>query len=215
MIRVVILGAGGHGQVVADILLRSHDAGTNCKPIGFLDDNFSLAGRTILGLPVLGTIAQLDEIEHDALIVAIGENRVRSQLLKAMQTRGEQIVNAVHPAAVLAPDVCLGQGAMICAGVVVNTGTILGDGVILNTGCTVDHHNRIGNYVHVAPGAHLGGNVTIGEGTLVGIGAIVIPQVTVGEWSVIGAGSIVTKDIPAYATAVGAPARVIRRLRSE
>lgn len=207
----MILGAGGHAQVVADILLRAHEAGADCQPIGFLDDDPTLIGTTIVGLPVLGTIIQLDEFDHDALIVAIGDNRTRARLFESVRARGKLVVNAIHPAAVLAPDVRLGEGVMICAGVVVNTCTVIGDNVILNTGCTVDHHNHIGSHAHIAPGVHLGGDVTIGEGTLVGIGASVIPQRTVGEWSVIGAGSVVTKDIPAYVTAVGAPARVIRR----
>ena len=196
--------------MVADILLRAHDAGTDYKPIGFLDDASALAGTTIMGLPVLGAIAQLDEFDHDAVIVAIGDNRIRARIFESVRARGERIVNAVHPAAVLAPDVRLGEGVMICAGVVVNTGTVIGDNVILNTGCTVDHHNRIGSHAHIAPGVHLGGDVTIGEGTVVGIGATVIPQRTVGAWSAIGAGSVVTRDIPAYATAVGMPARVIQ-----
>ena len=211
MQRVLILGAGGHAQVVADILSRAHDAGTNCEPVGFLDDNPSLTRTAIVGLPVLGAIAQLDEFDHDAVIVAIGDNRTRSRILASVQARGEHIVNAIHPAAVLAPDVHLGEGVMICAGVVVNTGTVIGDSVILNTGCTVDHHNHIGNHAHIAPGVHLGGDVAIGEGTVIGIGSTVIPQRTVGAWSVVGAGSVVAKDIPAYATAVGMPARVIRR----
>ena len=211
---VLILGAGGHAQVVADILMRAYEAGATCKPIGFLDDDSALAGTTIMGLPVLGTIAQLDEFDHDAVIVAIGDNRTRARIFESVQARGEQIVNAIHPAAVLAPDVCLGEGVMICAGVVVNTGTVIGDDVILNTGCTVDHHNHIGNHAHIAPGVHLGGDVTIGEGTVVGIGATVIPQRTVGAWSVVGAGAVVTKDIPAHATAAGVPARVIQITRS-
>ena len=209
MQRVLILGAGGHAQVVTDILLQSHDVGSNCQPIGFLDDDPALAGTAIMGLPVLGTIAQLDEFDHDAVIVAVGDNRTRACIFESVRARGERIVNAVHPAAVLAPDVRLGEGVMICAGVVVNTGTVIGDNVILNTGCTVDHHNRIGSHAHIAPGVHLGGDVTIGEGTLIGIGSTVIPQRTVGAWSVVGAGSVVTKDVPAYATAAGMPARVI------
>lgn len=210
MPKVLILGAGGHAQVVTDILMRAHEAGSNCEPIGFLDDNPPLTGTVILGLPVLGTIAHLDEFDHHAVIVAIGDNRTRARIFESVRGRGEQVVNAVHPAAVLAPDVCLGQGVMICAGVVVNTGTVIGDNVILNTGCTVDHHNHIGNHAQFAPGVHLGGDVTIGEGTVVGIGASVISQRTIGAWSAVGAASVVTKDIPAHATAAGMPARVIR-----
>jgi len=211
MIRVLILGAGGHAQVVADILLRAHQAGANLCPVGFLDDHSMLIGKTIMGLPVLGAIGQLDELDHDAVIVALGDNRTRARLFESVRAKGEKIVNAIHPAAVVAPDVRLGRGVVICAGVVVNTGTVIGDDVILNTGCTVDHHNHIGDHAHIAPGVHVGGNVTIGEGSLVGIGAVVIPERTVGAWSVIGAGSVVIRDIPAYARAVGVPARVIKR----
>jgi sugar O-acyltransferase (sialic acid O-acetyltransferase NeuD family) len=210
-IRVLVLGAGGHAQVVADILLRAYDAGSNCQPIGFLDDDPALMGTVIMGLPVLGTIAQLDEFDHDAVIVAIGDNRIRARIFKSVRARSKLVVNAIHPAAVLAPDVRLGAGVMICAGVVVNTGTVIGDNVILNTGCTVDHHNHIGSHAHVAPGVHLGGNVHVGEGILLSIGTIVIPGRSIGDWAVVGVGSVVTKDIPAYATAVGMPARVIRR----
>ena len=109
MQRVLILGAGGHAQVVADILSRAHGAGTDYKPVGLLDDDPALAGTTIMGLSVLGTIAQLDEFDHDAIIVAIGDNRTRTHIFESVRARGERIVNAIHPAAVLAPDVRLGE----------------------------------------------------------------------------------------------------------
>ncbi len=203
----ILVGAGGHGQVVADILLRVYEGGARWKPIGFLDDDSSLIGTAIMGLPVLGNISGLREVNHDAIVVTIGNNRTRAQIFRSAQEEGERFVNAVHPTAVLAQDVRLGEGVMVCAHAVVNTGTVIGDNVILNTGCTVDHHNHIASHTHVAPGGHLGGNVRLGEGAMIGIGSAVIPGRFVGEWAVVGAGAAVVKDIPPHSTAVGVPAR--------
>lgn len=208
--RVLILGAGGHAQVIADILLRAHDAGSTVAPIGYLDDDPRLSGRVFLGLPVLGPLSQLAAIEHDAVIVAIGDNGVRCHLFESLRQQGECFAMAIHPHATLSSDVQVGPGTMICAGVVVNTGSTIGVNVILNTSCTVDHHNRIGDHAHIAPGAHLGGEVTIGEGTLIGIGATVMPRCQIGAWSVVGAAALVHHDLPAHVTAVGVPAQVIR-----
>jgi sugar O-acyltransferase (sialic acid O-acetyltransferase NeuD family) len=211
--RVLILGAGGHAQVVADILMRTQEQTGSVHPIGYLDDDLALAGQSFIGLPVLGAIACLSEIEHDAAIVAIGDNATRQRLFEPIQSLGENLIVARHPAAVVAPDVCIGPGSMICAGVVVNPGTVIGANVILNTGCIVDHHNHIGDHVHIAPGANLGGEVTIGKGTLVGIGAVVMPQKRVGDWSMVGAGSLVHRDLADHVLAVGVPARVIRHVQ--
>ena len=210
--RVMILGAGGHAQVVADILLRTRDVGSETDVVGYLDDNSALIGHWFLSLPVLGTIACLPDFPHESLVVGIGNNRIRHRLFGTFLHQGARFATACHPKAILAPDVSIGDGTVICAGVVVNTGSRIGADVILNTSCSVDHHNSIGDHVHIAPGVHLGGDVTIAEGTLVGIGATVIPQRIIGEWSIIGAGSVVSKDIPPHSMAAGAPARVIRRL---
>jgi sugar O-acyltransferase (sialic acid O-acetyltransferase NeuD family) len=212
--QVLIIGAGGHAQVVADILLRTQEQHPSAQLIGYLDDNPALHGQRFLNLPVLGAIDQLASIPHDAVIVAIGDNRTRAGIFAAIQVRGEKIINAIHPSAVIASDVRLGQGVMICAGVVVNTGTTIGDNVILNTSCSVDHHNHIAAHSHVAPGVHLGGDAHVGEGVLVGIGTAVIPGCSVGDWAIVGAGSVVTRDIPPFVTVLGAPARVIRRHES-
>ncbi len=207
--HVVILGAGGHAQVVADILLRMAEAGGRLEPLGYLDDNPALAGRQFLGLPMLGALSDLPNILHDAIIVAIGDNATRRRLFGQMQAQGERFAMACHPSAAVAPDVAVGPGTMICAGAVVNPGSAIGANVILNTGCTVDHHNRVSDHAHLAPGVHTGGEVSIGEGVFVGIGATVIPGRTLGAWSTVGAGSLVTKDLAAGVTAVGMPARIV------
>lgn len=212
-LRVLILGAGGHAQVVADILLRMRDAGAAITPIGYLDDNISLAGHTFLDLPILGRIDEASNIDHDAAIVAIGHNTTRKRIYAALMAQNERLVIARHPRAIVAPDVLIGPGTVICAGVVVNPGSAIGANVILNTGCTIDHHNTIGDHAHIAPGVHLGGDVHIGSGTLVGIGATVIPQRSVGAWSAIGAGSVVTKNMADGVMAAGNPARVIRTIQ--
>ena len=209
--RILILGAGGHAQVVADILQRMAEAWAGVTPLGYLDDDAALAGRRLLGLPVLGTLADLPAVAHDAVVVAIGDNATRRRVFERLAAAGERFAVARHPAAVVAPDVVPGPGTMICAGVVVNPGSAIGANVILNTGCTVDHHNRVGDHAHLAPGVHTGGEVTVGEGAFVGIGATIIPGRTVGAWSRVGAGSLVTKDVAPGATAVGMPARTVAR----
>jgi sugar O-acyltransferase (sialic acid O-acetyltransferase NeuD family) len=208
--RVVILGDGGHGQVVADILWHMRDTGDRVLPVAFLDENRVLHGQFFRETPVVGGIGQLGEVEHEAVIVAIGSGSIRQRLFGSLQEPGEQFIAARHPTAVIAPDVSIGSGTMICANVVVNTGAIIGQNVILNTACTVDHHNRSGDHAHIAPGAHLGGDVQVGEGSLIGIGAVVLPQIEVGSWCTVGGGSVVIQNMRNGATAVGNPARVIK-----
>ncbi|HET8761735.1 MAG TPA: acetyltransferase [Nitrospiria bacterium] len=206
--RVVIVGAGGHGHVVADIFLaRSRSEAV--RVVGFLDDDSSLHGTQIMGIPVIGSFERLGDVEHDGVIVAIGTNRTRGRVFDACKARGERLVNAIHPAAVVGTGARFGEGVMVCAGVVVNPLAVIGDDVILNTSCTVDHHVGIEAHAHVGPGVHLAGEVRVGEGALVGVGANVIPRCAIGAWSVIGAGSAVITDVPAETTAVGVPARVI------
>jgi sugar O-acyltransferase (sialic acid O-acetyltransferase NeuD family) len=201
--RVVILGAGGHAQVVADILWRMRDAGQGILPLAYLDDNVALHGQMFLDVPVLGSMDRLSEIDYEAVIVAVGGNRIRQRLFLDLQAQGATFAVARHPTAVIAPDVHIGPGTMICANVVVNTGAVIGQNVILNTACTVDHHNRIGDHAHIAPGVHLGGDVRVGEGVLVGIGATVLPQCYLGAWATVGGGGVIVKDVAEGETAVG------------
>ncbi len=211
MKRVIILGAGGHGQVVADILLAMNAGEANLAILGFVDDDDRLRGQKLLGLPVLGPVNSLPEHSPDAVVVAVGDNAARARLASRITDGGLRLFSAIHPRSVLGTDVEIGAGSMVCAGVVVNTGVRLGAGVILNTGCTVDHHGKISPFCHIAPGTHLGGEVILGNGTLIGLGAMVLPRVRIGAQVVVGAGAVVTADVPDGCTVVGMPARPLVR----
>jgi sugar O-acyltransferase (sialic acid O-acetyltransferase NeuD family) len=206
--KVVLLGGGGHAQVVADILRSQELTGEQIFFVGYLDDRAD-ALRGSLGADVLGTIADCAVTVHDALIVAIGRNAVRLQLFTQAASRGEQFAIARHPSATMASNVRLGPGTMVCAGVVVNTMAVVGANTIINTSASVDHHCDIGSHAHIAPGVRLGGEVKVEEGALIGIGAVVLPGRTIGAWATVGAGAVVLDDVAPYATVVGVPARAV------
>ena len=203
----MIVGAGGHGQVVADILRAARATGRDVELVGYLDDRKAVHGHTLAGARVVGPLAILRDAPHDAVIVAIGDNKARAAIARRLVDSGTPLATAIHPSAVVAADVTVSDGSMLCAGAVVNTGTVIGRGVILNTACSVDHHTTVGDYAHIAPGVHMGGEVTVGEGALVGIGAVVLPRVTIGRWAIVGAGAVVTRNVPDGAIVIGNPAR--------
>jgi sugar O-acyltransferase (sialic acid O-acetyltransferase NeuD family) len=201
--RLVIVGAGGHGRVVADIidLLKKQ-----IKLIGFLDDDIRLKGKIINNKPVLGRTRALRDIEYDEVVVTIGDNILRKKLFFDILNYGNRFSTICHPNSIISPTVELGQGTQIIGGVVVNTGSRIGQNSIINTGCTIDHDNWIGDHVHIAPGVHLGGSVVIDDDTFIGMGVIVAPQCKIGKGCIIGAGSIVLKDISDGQFAYGTPA---------
>jgi sugar O-acyltransferase (sialic acid O-acetyltransferase NeuD family) len=208
--KILIVGAGGHGQVVADILEAQRVAGDDVHVIGFVDDDPELLGRHRLGRPILGSLADITRLGHDGVVLAVGDNSRRACLDEDMRRAGQRFVIAKHPSALLASDTSVGDGSMICARVVVGCCSRVGRGVILNTACTVDHHARLDDFVHVAPGVHIGGDVSIGSRSMLGIGAIVLPGVSIGCDAIVGAGAVVTRDVPAGTTVVGVPAVPIR-----
>ena len=203
--KTVIVGAGKEGAIVADML---RDA------IGFVDDLPSLIGTDVLGLPVLGPIASLRDIEHDAVIVAIGDNRLRRTITEALLASGEQLTIAIHPFASVARSATIGGGCIVSAGAIVLPRAVLGRGVIVNTKASIDHDTVVGDFAHLGPGATVGGNVRIGEEALIALGASVASGMNVGARSVIGAGAVVVRDIPNDVTAFGVPARITSDRRS-
>jgi sugar O-acyltransferase (sialic acid O-acetyltransferase NeuD family) len=207
---VLILGAGGHGRVVLDILLQSgrHEV------VGFLDNNADIHGRRVDGIPVLGPVDDLpllaDQFGSPAVIIAVGDNGVRRGLARQVESLGFELASAIHPSATLAHNATVGRNVVIAAGVVICAHCQIGDSVILNTGCIVDHQTMIGEGSHICPGVRIAGRVKVEPGVFVGIGATVIPKVTLGCESIIGAGAVVIEDVPALATVVGVPARPVK-----
>jgi sugar O-acyltransferase (sialic acid O-acetyltransferase NeuD family) len=207
--KIAIIGAGGHAAVVADILLRMREAGASVEPIVFVDECPVAPSRTICSLAVIGGgLDALRTVGCDAVIVAIGDNRVRRRIGEHLRAAGLLLAIARHPFSMVAPDVDLAPGVVVCAGAVVNPSSRIGCSAIINTSSSVDHHNAIGDFVHIAPGAHLGGGVTVGDDTLIGIGATVLPNLRVGCRAVVGAGSVVTHEVPDEAMSMGVPARL-------
>lgn len=206
---VIILGAGGHGRVVLDILTqaRSH------TPIGFLDNNPALHGRRIDGLPVIGDTSRLPDMFRQGVrgaVIAVGDNGIRRGMGNLLERQDIEIVNAIHPSAQLARSVSLGKGVVIAAGVVVCAHCQIGDYAILNSGCIIDHESMVGTAAHVCPGVRLAGHVTIESGVFVGIGATVIQNIHIGYEAVVGAGAVVIRNVDPMTTVVGVPAQVIK-----
>jgi sugar O-acyltransferase (sialic acid O-acetyltransferase NeuD family) len=211
MMRILIIGAGGHAQVIADVILCRTRLGEDVRLVGFVDDNTRLLGSEMFGVKVLGRIEQVAEFDPDAVIVGIGDNATRARVYDQLKASGVTFGAIIHPRAVVAENVRLGEGSVVFANAVINTGSIIGPNVIVNTGATVDHHAHIGAHVHIAPGVHLGGTVTVEEGTFLGIGSSVIPNRTLGAWSTVGAGAVIIHDVPPHATVVGIPAKPLQR----
>ena len=206
---IVIIGAGGHGRVVLDIL----QASKHYHVRGFLDSNASLHGQQVDGVPVLGDVTMLGDLVGQGVagaIVAIGDNSTRRFYAAVVSNAGLQLVNAIHPTASLAHTVSIGSNVVIAAGAMVCAHATIADSAILNTGCIVEHECAVGQSAHICPGVRLAGHVTVGPVAFVGIGAVVIQGLTIGQAAVIGAGSVVLRDVPPYTTCVGQPARVIK-----
>jgi sugar O-acyltransferase (sialic acid O-acetyltransferase NeuD family) len=206
---VVIVGAGGHGKVVLDIL-RAMD---QHRIAGFLDADATLAGNVIGGAKVLGHVNLLPKLRMQKIrgaIIAIGDNRVRASYAKLVLDAKLELINAIHPAATVSPTATLGKNVVVAARATVCTEAKVGDSVIANTGCIIDHECEVGPAAHICPGALLAGRARVGAGAFVGLGARILPCLSVGEFAVVGAGTTVLRDVLPGTTVVGTPARVIK-----
>ncbi len=195
MTSLLIIGAGGHGKVVAD---TAEAAGYSS--IAFLDQSWP--ERTKNGRwKITGKPTQLDE----KMFCAVGDNATRAGIFEKYRLNSSPTL--VHPSAVLSPTVTIGAGVLVVAGSIINADTSVGRGAILNSACSVDHDCSIGNFVHISPGAHLAGGVHVGAGTWIGIGAVVREGVRIGKNVIVAAGAAVIGDVKDGMRVGGVPAQ--------
>ena len=199
--RLIIIGAGGHGKVIADIAIKN-----GYTDIQFVDDS---AVGNCMGFPIVGTSLDIESFNDGKtdFVIAIGNNKIRKNFAEKYNVNW---VSLVHSSAQISEGVTIGKGTVVMACTAINAGARVGDHCIINTGAVVEHDNIIENYVHISPKVALGGTVRVGEQTHVGIGAVVSNDISICEECVIGAGAVVVKNIEKAGTYIGIPVRSIK-----
>lgn len=206
MSKLLIIGAGGHGRVIADCA----QASCQFSEIAFLDDTYPERDKN-LAWPIIDKSSawKIYKEEYD-FALAIGHNKSRLAMYKALQESNARMPNIVHPRAVVSKHASLGAGNVVFAGAVVNPGACIKNACIINTGATVDHDCTLHDAVHISPGVHIAGTVTVGELTWFGVGSCSVQSIEIAENTQIGAGAAVTKSTKANGLYVGVPAKRIK-----
>lgn len=201
--RLAILGASGHGKVIADAAEQ-----LGWTAVTFFDDAWPELGENGLWLVKGDTRALIASLSSfDGVVVGIGSNRIREEKQSELTKAGAKLVTIVHPRATVSPHASVGVGSVVFANSVVNACAMVGDGVIVNTGAVIEHDCVVGDFSHISPNAVLAGGVKLGQQVWVGACASVRQLISVGEASTVGMGAVVTKDIQSGVTVVGNPAQ--------
>lgn len=204
--KLLILGAGGHGRVCADIA----ESMQKYEEIVFLDDQDH--SKTMERYGIIGRIQNLDRfiVPNWDYFVGIGNNTHRERFVEYLLQRRCSIANLVHSSAIVCKSATLiGVGSLLCEGVIVKSNAIIHKGSIINTGTIVEHDCEVGQYVHLSPNVTLGGTVSVGKNSWIGIGATIINNIRVGDNCVVGAGSVVIHNVQSDSKVVGVPHRQI------
>jgi sugar O-acyltransferase (sialic acid O-acetyltransferase NeuD family) len=202
---MIVYGASGHGKVIVEIL-----ESINISDIEIWDDADI---KSVWDYPVKKPLSSGVYV-NDSIIVGIGLNTTRKKVVERIGNTAKFGV-AIHSATYISKRSAFGEGTVIMAGVIINTGCGIGKHCIINTSASIDHDCVLEDYTHISPNATLSGHVYVGEGTHIGAGASVIQGIKIGKWCTIGAGAVVIRDIPDYTTAVGNPARIIKVKQQE
>lgn len=209
---IIIIGAGGHAKVVADIILqRKIRLKEEINLIGFLDDDYkNLEYKEIFGTSILGDLSKIKDLKNKnyEYLIAIGNNLVREKIVKKYNEL--KYYRAIHPSSIIGTDVKIEDGTVIMANTVINSGSKIGEHVILNTSSVIEHDCIVNSCSHISPNATLCGAVEIGSKTWVGANSVVKQEIKIGENVTLGAGSVVIRNIEDNCVVVGNPAKKIK-----
>lgn len=214
--KILILGAGQHGRVVANLLKTSKITKNKFTVFGFLDDNPKLQNTKVFGIPVVGKISELEEIKKKSKI-KYGIMGISNRFLESRGKYFEKLikakyksVNVIHDTSIIDINAKLGTGNVINPNCVINAFATIGDNCVIYTSSVIEHEDIIGDNVFIGPGVLLTADVKVGNNTFLGVGSSIIPHITVGENVTIGAGSVVIRDIGDNEKVAGIPAKPIR-----
>lgn len=210
MIKLLLFGAGGHAKTVIDTVEKT---GTY-QIVGILDDDSSKVGQKILGYCVLGGREKLTGSGFQGVrmvFTAVGHNMDRSQLSEYLTNLGYEQPALIHPSAELLRGCSVGKGTVVFPKAVVGADVEVGAGVIVSIGCVLGHDCRVGDFGQIAPNVTINGGAEVGKYALIGSGSVILAGVQVGDHVIVGANSMLNRDLPAGVTAVGSPAKIIRR----
>jgi sugar O-acyltransferase (sialic acid O-acetyltransferase NeuD family) len=208
LLPLLIVGAGGFGREVLELVRDINAAAPTFDFLGFLDDgqaNGELLER--VGAKVLGASSSVAAIEA-RFVIAIGAAQPRRRIDALARSHGRVAATLIHPSATVGADIQIAEGAVVAAGVRLTTHVTVGRHAHVNLNCTVGHDTIIEDFATLAGGVHLGGGCVIEEGATLGLGSVILPNVCVGRGAVVGAGAVVVRDVAPGTTVVGTVARL-------
>lgn len=203
MKKIAILGASGHGGVVADIAQQC-----GYTDVVFFDDAWPEKKKYKIWEVAGNCETLIDELaKFDSCIVAIGDCSIRNDKHHKLKSNGAKFATLIHPSAVISKYAIIGEGSIICEGAIVKAFSTVGSSCIINTSATIGHDVTVGDCVHVSSGSNIAGHVIIHDNTWIGIGSSINQCIVVGANVMVGSGSVVVKNVPGGLTVAGVPAK--------
>ena len=204
----LIIGAGGFGREVLEYAFDAHSAGSNARPLGFLDDaKKPLRGRNTGGVGVVAKTSDIGSLSVSNYVIALGDPETRMRMRRAIEASGGSLVSIIHPTAHVSPSAQIGSGCVLAPFSLAAAFSQLGDNVAMNVYASVGHDAAVGDDSVIGPYSGTTGESVLGQGCYLGAQAVISPRVQIGPWSKVSAGAVVGRNAPGGSLSLGNPAK--------